>query len=131
MSNGNREFMRKFYEHMATANIAGILSSFHDEVEIHEPDCLPYGGVYRGIDGVKKLLSNASKHLDSRVFDVEVMLADGDRVISILHTATRGSRTRIHVAEDATIRDGKIHRVHVFLFDPTIIIKAAAEHDKT
>lgn len=122
--------MRKFYEHMATANIAGILSSFHDDVEIHEPDCLPYGGIYRGIDGVKKLLSQAAQHLDSRVFNVEAILTDGDRVISILHTATRGSRTPIHVAEEAIIREGRIYRVRVFLFDPTIIIKAAVERSK-
>ena len=130
MSNDNREIMRKFYDHMANANIVGILSSFHDEVEIHEPDCLPYGGVYRGIDGVKKLLSQASQHLDSRVFNVEAIMVDGDRVVSILHTATRGSRTPIHVAEEAIIRDGRIYRVRVFLFDPTIIIKASAEHKK-
>ena len=126
----NREFVKQFYGHLAAGNIAAVLASFHEEVEIHEPDCLPYGGVYRGIDGVKKLLSQAAQHLDSRVFNVEAVVADEERVIAILHTAVRGSRAPIMVAEESRLKDGKIHRVRVFLFDPTIVIKAAAERSK-
>lgn len=129
-TDNTRDIVTRFYEHMAAGNFTEVLASFHDEAEIHEPECLPYGGVYRGIEGVKQLFSRAAQYIDTRVFSVEVVCAQGERAVTVLHTATRGQRVPVTVAEQVELRDGKLWRVRVFLFDPTVVIQAAAERSK-
>ena len=127
----NRAVAKALYENLKAGNLAAVLASFDEDIEIHEPDCLPYGGVYRGIDGVKKLFAQAAQHLDSRVFDVQSILSEGDRVVAIIQTVTRGARTPVLLAEESILRDGKLWRVRVYLFDPTVVINASAARKST
>ena len=116
-----REVVTTLYDNLTAGNLEGFLACFDDQVEIHEPPCLPYGGVYRGIDGVKRLFSQASQYLDVGAFRIEAVVVDGDRAVGMLHTAARATGKPIEVAEESIVRDGKIVRVRVYLFDPTMI----------
>ena len=119
----SRQIVTQFYESLAAGKFEEVMACLHPDVEIHEPDCLPYGGVYRGHDGVQELFSQALKYLDVSVFKIEAIVADGDRVVGFIHTAVAGSRASALVAEESLIRDGKIARVRVFQFDPTLLGK--------
>lgn len=125
LTDTNREIVKRFYENLAAGNFEAVLASLHPDIEVHEPACLPYGGVWRGIDGVRELFSLAPQHLDVRVFNVEAIVADGDRVVGMIHTAVLRTGAPILVAEESVIRDGKITRVRVFQSDPTLVIEAA------
>ena len=125
VTESSRQVAKRFYDYLATANFEGVLSCLHEDVEVHEPGCLPYGGVYRGLDGVKKLFSLAPRYLDVGAFHVEAIVADGERVVGMLETFAISNGARITVAEESIVRDGKIVRVRVFLFDPTLVGKLA------
>lgn len=122
----SRQIVTTFYACIAAGNFDGVLACLHEDVEIHEPACLPYGGMYRGIEGAKRLFSEAPKHLDISIFSIDAIVADGDRVVGMLRTAIVGTGEPLAVAEESIVRDGKIIRVRVFQFDPTLVISAAA-----
>ena len=121
----SRLVVQRFYEYLIAGDFVSVLNCLHQDVEIHEPGCLPYGGVYRGHDGAKKLFSVAPTMLDIRVFDIEALVADGGRVVGFIRTAAAGSGESVLVAEESLVKDGKIVRVRVFQFDPMPVINAA------
>lgn len=117
----NRQFVTGFYQCLSSGDFAGAMDCLHDDVEVHEPECLPYGGVWRGKDKVRELFTKAPQYLDIGVFNIEAIVADGDRVIGMIHSAVAGSGTPTLIAEESQIRDGKIFKVRVFHFNPTLI----------
>jgi uncharacterized protein len=125
VTENSRQIVKRFYEQLAAGNFEAVLASLHEDIEIHEPGCLPYGGVYRGIAGVHQLFSQAPQHLDVGVMNVEAIVADGDRVVGFIRSAVVGTGAPTLIAEESIIRDGKIARVRVFHFDPMLVANAA------
>jgi uncharacterized protein len=126
----SRDIVKRFYDFLCAGDFEGILSCFHLDIEIHEPECLPYGGVYKGMEGAMKLFSEAPKLLDVGVFKVDALIADGNLVAGMLQTAIVGTGEPLAVAEVSTVKDGKIIKVRVFQWDPTIAINCTAwAHD--
>lgn len=121
MTEATRRLVTKLYDRLLAGNLEGFLACLADDVEVHEPGCLPYGGVYRGNDGVSRLFPLVAQCLDVGAFRVDAIVADGDRAIGMLRTVVRSTGQPIEVAEESIVRDGKIARVRVFVFDPTLI----------
>lgn len=121
----NREIITQFYGMLAARNFAGVQALFDEDIEIHEPACLPYGGVYRGIAGAQKLFGKVPQYIDISTFRIEAIVADGDRVIGLFDGTILRTGVRVAIAEESLIRDGKIVRVRVFLFDPTLVTNVA------
>jgi uncharacterized protein len=126
VTEASRQVVKRLYEMGAAGNVEGFLACLHKDVEIHEPGCLPFGGLYRGIAAVQQLLSKAGQLLDFRILYVEAIVAEGDRVWVTVRTAVAGTGAPVLVAEESIVRDGKIFRLRAFYFDPTIVINAAA-----
>ena len=42
------EFLERFYAAIAAWDEDELLAVLHTDAEVHQPACLPYGGVYRG-----------------------------------------------------------------------------------
>ena len=124
ITEATRAVVQRFYDCILAADFEGVLS-FHEDIEIHEPECLPYGGIYKGKEGALKLFPEATKFLDVKAFKVEAIIADGNRAVGMLAAAVVGSGQSVKVAEESIIRDGKIYRVNVFQFDPTLVSNAA------
>jgi ketosteroid isomerase-like protein len=122
----NRKLVESFYGFLSAGDVAGVLDILHEDIEIHEPECLPYGGVYKGIDRVKELFGKAMGALDAQNIVAEHIVADGDIVVGFLKAKTVKTGETVVVAEESIIRDGKIARVRVFQFDPTIVMNAEA-----
>lgn len=127
----SRKVLERFYKNIMTGNFEGLLSCLHQDIEIHEPEYLPYGGFYRGIEDTKnRLFLEAPKWLDMGAFKIEAIIADGDRVIGMFDTTMVGTGEPLKFAEDCIIRDEKIYKINIFIFDPTPIINAVKAGDK-
>ena len=122
----SRKIVKRFYECVVAADFEGALSCFHPDIEMHEPECLPYGGMYHGKEGVLKLFGGTvSKLLDVKTLRVDAIIAEGDRVVGILRVGVVGTSEPAMVAEEFLIRDGKIFKLNIFYFDPTRVGNAA------
>jgi len=104
---------------------AAYRESFTEDVEIREPESLPYGGVWRGRDGVERLIRRLREVYleadfeDRRIFDC------GSTVFVMLRSTVRfratGRQLVNSVLQRIELRDGRIAAMEVFHWDPVAI----------
>jgi ketosteroid isomerase-like protein len=110
----SRDVATRMYAAIARADFEQALSYFSENVVVNEPAFLPYGGVYRGIDGVRTAFDKISLFLDVINLSVEQLIADGDRVVAIVSIPEHVSGRRILLAEESLCCDGKISEIRVY-----------------
>lgn len=120
----NKEIVRRAYEGMASGDVKAFLGALDQEIEIVEPDCLPYGGVYRGTDEVLAFLQQAAAVVEPGRLAIEDLLAEGDRVVAVLRLGLRDGSEAL-VSEHWRLRDGKAVELRVFWFDPSRVATPA------
>ena len=106
------EYVRKFYEIYVTGQTEEALAMLTDDVEWRAPDCLPYGGVYQGRDGVMTYATTAASYYDYITVDVETAVeAAPDRAIVIgkFGGRTKDAQVEFNVpfCQTWSFRDGK------------------------
>jgi hypothetical protein len=71
-------------------DLDGFFSVFADDVELHEADSLPYGGVYKGIESFKKGIGIMFDAWHDLSFRIEQFTAGGDLVIIYMQLRATG-----------------------------------------
>jgi uncharacterized protein len=94
---------------------------FADDVELHEADSLPYGGVYKGIEAFKKGIGIMFDAWSDLEFHIEQFTAGGDLVIIYMQLRATGKTTgktfSFPVAEVWRFRDGKVVEMRPIYWD--------------
>ena len=80
MSQENLDAVREAYEAINSGDPGPVLEVVHEEMEFHEPASLPYGGAYRGPDGMEQLVSRLAGTWDGLHLEIEELLDAGDCV---------------------------------------------------
>jgi ketosteroid isomerase-like protein len=106
--------------------------SFTEDVEIREPESLPYGGVWRGRDGVERLVTRLREVYDEAGFGDRRVYDCGDTLFVLLRSPVRsratGRRTTNAVLQRIELRDGRIASMEIFHWDP-VAIRALVDPD--
>ena len=110
----NKQLVVGAIESAMAGDMEGFTDSLHPEVEVHEPDYLPYGGVYRGKEGFMELFGKATAVLDFPTLKVES--ATGDEAILLMTCKLLSNGEERHITEHWEIEDGLVKRVRVFWF---------------
>jgi ketosteroid isomerase-like protein len=110
-----------------------LLDCYTEDVEINESPALPYGGVYRGHDGVRRhaaafmqvwarLQPVRGAEMDPKFADL-----DDDTVVAVFRhravaprTGARLDTPQVGVYE---LRDGRVCRSRMFHFDPNELVR--------
>ncbi|WP_019873399.1 nuclear transport factor 2 family protein [Sporichthya polymorpha] len=121
----NRATVAAFYEAGIRGDLEALLAMMHDDVVVHEPSFLPYGGDYVGKGAFVDMFSVVVKYLDVSGLKVQYLVADGDRVLGIIRIPDLNTGQETLLAEESTLRDGKIASVRVFYFDAQSMIRQA------
>ncbi|HYF24508.1 MAG TPA: nuclear transport factor 2 family protein [Baekduia sp.] len=121
----SKQLVQEFYASAASGDGAALAACVHDDFELEEPTCLPYGGTYQGLNGLQAALARVAAVLDFDKLEVESMVADGEQVVVTLRVGVQGSDALVRNAEHWTVRDGKVWRGRVFTFDPSPVLAAA------
>jgi len=116
----NKEIVAGAYAAMAAGNAGGFLGVLADDIEIHEPPCLPYGGVHRGQREVIAFLQQAAPFVAPGKLQIERLVAEGDTVVALLTLGLRDGSDAL-VTEIWRLADGKAVELRVFWFDPTLV----------
>ena len=118
------EESRRVIEAMYAAAISGDMVAFDqvidDDAQFHEPDCLPYGGSYRGKAALVELFQRVAKYLDFPTIKLHYILAEGEHVISSLELTGQNGRL-LKLLEEAVIHNGKVVDLRIYLFDPSLV----------
>jgi uncharacterized protein len=115
----NVQIIEGVYEAFARGDVAAVLGAMTDDVEWHEAEGMPYGGVYRGGDAVAQ---NVFGPITTDIPDFTVtpaeMIASGDTVAAVVRYTGTGKNTGeeldLQVVHIWDVRDGKIERFRQF-----------------
>jgi ketosteroid isomerase-like protein len=103
---------------LAAFDIETMLANLTEDIEVHEPASLPYGGVFRGRQAfVEQLVPAIATNFDIEVGDVRVFEGDGRAAaqFEITFTGKRsGTRLTMPYVEVHTVRDGLVARIDVY-----------------
>ena len=122
----NLEVVRRLFDAVERRDGESFARGFDERVTVHEAPSLPYGGVYRGMEGIARHAQaytaawDAFQGDEERRLDPE-FLADGDRVIVLWRQRARhpetGGRFDAPVVSVYRLREGKVVESRMFHFD--------------
>jgi uncharacterized protein len=110
------------------ASFAGLAPFFAPDVVLYQADALPYGGVWRGHDGMERFFLAMSRTWD--VFDMvdQTFLADTSPlvVLTTVHARLRatGRELDFPILQTITVQNGLIAEVRPFYWDTAAIVAA-------
>ncbi len=124
-SEQNLETVRALYDAYSSRDVEALLGTLHDdEFEIYQSESLPWGGTYKGRDGMMEFVKNITTHIDSVVV-VEELFEAGDHVIMIGRSRgtikATGEPFEVRLVDVCRLRDGKLVSVDIFLDTPAIL----------
>lgn len=117
----NLEATRRSYEAFARGDMDGVVADLHPEIEWHQAQGLPHGGLYRGIDEVRRAVFEPlhDEWWDEFAADPNEFLEAGDEVVVLGRYRGRAKGTGraldvpfVHVW---TYRDGRATHFRQFL----------------
>jgi ketosteroid isomerase-like protein len=98
---------------------------FTPDIEVREPESLPYGGVWRGRDGVERLIARLREVYDEASFENRQVFDCGDTFFVLLRSEVRsratGRRMTNSVLQRLVLRDVLIAAMEIFHWDPMAI----------
>lgn len=124
MSTSSTSLVREIYDAFGRKDTLRIFSLLVPEVEIVQSDELPWGGCYRGHEGVKQFLSKLTAHLRSTVV-LERLVDAGDHVVAIGWTQgqvlANGAEFNVPLAHVWKVKAGLVTQVHFHIDHPTML----------
>ena len=122
----NVRIIEDLYSAFSRRNLPAILGFLSADVEITQSAALPWGGDYRGHEGVKQFFAKLGAHLNSTLA-VERFIDSGDSVTAVGWTQGTvngtGARYRVAIVHHWMITDGLIRRAE-FLIDNAVMQEA-------
>lgn len=120
----DREVVAALYAAFARRDLPAVLALADPDIVVAQTELLPWGGTYRGHDGLKAFTAALLGKVDSQVEVVEFVEA-GDRVVAIGRTrgTVRGTGAPfdVRVAHVWMLRDGKAVRFEAYIDTPAML----------
>jgi len=122
----NQEIMRVHVFAYASRDPDALLGSLAEDFEIYQSELLPWGGRYKGRDGMMEFVKGITTHIDS-VVDVEEMFEAGDHVIVLGRSTGKikatGEDYSVRLVDVCELKDGKIKSIEIYLDMPAFLEK--------
>lgn len=110
MSKNNVEIVAALYEAFTRRDIPAILQAIDPEITITQTEQLPWGGSFRGIEGLQTFFGKLFENVESQVTPEEIIDA-GEKVVVFGKTRGRakksGKEFDVRAVHVWTLRDGK------------------------
>lgn len=112
MSAENVQVLRSAYEAFARQDVPAVMAAFDEDIEWEAPDSLPFGGTYRGHDGVGSFFGQLPQYWQNLAVEPEEFIDGGDTIVVVAHvhgTGGAGAYDQRHV-HLWRMRNGKAFR---------------------
>jgi ketosteroid isomerase-like protein len=114
------DFLKGLYGAFSRGDVPTVLGGFADDIEWHEAEGMPYGGVYRGGDAVlQNVFGPIATDVEDFAVTAEEFVGSGDTVAAVVRYTGTGKVTGRTLDAPAVhlwdIRDGKITRFRQFI----------------
>jgi ketosteroid isomerase-like protein len=125
MSQENVELVKVLYGAFGRRDLAAIFSRVSPEIRVEQSGELPWGGVYRGHEGLRSFLTNLMTHLDNAALPIERYLDAGDHVVAIGRTQgtvrANGKAFDVPLVHVWTVEGGVATGFRPFVDHPTMV----------
>jgi hypothetical protein len=119
----NRQIVVDFYAAGVRGDLEAFVSYMSDDFVLYEPPFLPYGGAYHGKQAMLEGFAKIGEYLDVSGLEVDHLVADGEHVIGILRAPDRATGELVLIAEESTLRRGKIVEMRVFFHEGRSLVE--------
>jgi uncharacterized protein len=129
----NIEVLQRLFRAVEERDLPTLLDCYDPDIEINESPSLPYGGVYRGHDGVRRHAAGFMRawgaYQSTGLVALEPRFADLDAetVVAVFRHRARGAdgSRRLDTPEIGlyTFRRGRVCRTQMFHFDPAELVR--------
>jgi len=113
----NRATVAAMYAAAQQGDLERFFAAMAPDLVVIEPSFLPYGGTYRGVEGLQTLMGEVTKILDMGALKVKRVIADGDHVLGFLTVRIVGTNSEVELLEYSIMRDGKVSEIRLFFHD--------------
>lgn len=103
----NIKIVQGLYEAFGRQDMDSVLATFAEDVEWHNFEANPFGGVHRGHDGIRETLELIAQ-TDLTKFEIDRILSDDEKTVALL---------MIGYTVKATGKSTEGLTVHVFEFE--------------
>lgn len=124
------DVVRRMYDCLAAVDLDTILEIASPDIEVVQTDELPWGGHFRGHDGLGEFFLKLVGTITSAVTHDDLFAA-GDRVVQVGRTAGHVNATgapfdirEVHVWR---VADGRITRFEAYIDTPAMLTALAAD----
>jgi uncharacterized protein len=120
MGEENIEFVKGLYAAFRRGDVPAVLAGFADDIELHEAEGMPYGGLYRGGEAVlQNVFGPIATDVEGFAVMPEEFVGSGDAVAVVGRYTGIGKVTGktldVPVVHVWDIRDGKLTRFRQFI----------------
>jgi uncharacterized protein len=119
MSSENKQLVQRMYDAFNRGDIDTVLANMTDDITWYMPGPAPFAGHRAGRDEVRKFFAEAAGATQMDEFDVDELLADGDRVVALGRQRATVRETGRHFesrwAHVYTIRTGKVAACEIYM----------------
>ncbi len=113
-----------------SASFTPLAPFFAPDVVLYQAAALPYGGVWRGHDGMEQFFLAMSRAWDAFEMVDQTFLADTSPLVVLTHVRARARATgrglSFPILQTITVADGRITEVRPFYWDTAAIADACA-----
>jgi len=114
------------------ASFAMLAPFFAPDVVLHQADALPYGGIWRGHDGMERFFVEMSRTWEVFEMTEQEFLADTSPLVVLTHVRARARNTgrelRFPILQTIRVADGRITEVRPFDWDTAAVAHACGVH---
>jgi uncharacterized protein len=119
MSQQSIEFVQSVYGAFARGDVPAVLGAFADDIEWHEAEGMPYGGVYHGGEAVaQNVFGPIAEDVEGFAIVADEFIGSGETVAAVVRYTGTGKATGrvldLAVVHIWDIRDGKLARFRQF-----------------
>lgn len=122
------ELIRLIFTHSGRAEWERLEPHFAEDMVIHEPKSLPYGGEWRGRDALHRLYAHVMHFWDDPEVAVEAVTESENHAVAVLRftltARATGRRIETHVTEVSRMENGKLAEMRIHYFDTAALLDA-------
>ena len=121
-----RRVLNTFYEAGRQNDWARLMGCLDENIVIHEPPYLPYGGVFKGAASFPKIVEGISPYGDLTGIKALYLTVEGDRGFCVFEIPDKITGKQFRLVEESRVENGKMVEMRIYYFDAGSMIGKAA-----
>lgn len=121
------EAVRAVFAHAGKGEWDELEAHFSDDLVIHEPASLPYGGEWHGRDALRRLYATVMGYWEDPEVVVDAIVDGEEWAVAILRftmtSKVTGERFTQFVSEATRVADGKVVEMRIHYFDTAELVR--------